>query len=213
MTLEVFEHMNKLIKLITVIAITSTSLHGHATPITYDFVGNIESIFSTSGGQSYECLLTSCSDPLEHDTIDIGAEFSGQFIFDLDASPQDGGTEALAYYPSIFYTQDFLTYPGAFTDVALRVTEQVGTNIRRYMLQNLYWNTSALGDSQVLPGEFDFSQALFALAPNAGCEGCTVGGRASVTIATSVPEPSTLALFAIGLLGMQLARRQILLKT
>ena len=81
------------------------------------------------------------------------------------------------------------------------------------MLQNLYWNTSALGDSQVLPGEFDFSQALFALAPNAGCEGCTVGGRASVTIATSVPEPSTLALFAIGLLGMQLARRQILLKT
>jgi hypothetical protein len=204
--------MNKLIKLITVIAITSISLAGHATPITYDFVGKIESIFSTSE-QSYECLLTSCSAGVEHNTIDIDDEFSGQFIFDLDASPQDGSTPALAYYPSIFYTQDFLTYPGDFTDVALRVTEQAGTNIRRYMLQNLYWNTSVLDDSQVLPGEFDFSEALFALAPNAGCDGCTVGGRAYVTIATSVPEPSTLALFAIGLLGMQLARRQILLKT
>jgi len=198
--------MNKLIKFIAVIAIMSTSLAGNAALITYNFDGEIESIFSRE--KSYECLLSSCGTSVEHTTIKAGDQFSGQFIFDLNTPSKDGGTQTAAFYSSKFYTQDFLTFPGDFSNIALRVTEQAGGNVRRYMLQNLYWKTSDEGDSRVLPYAFDFSDALFALAPAAGCDRCTVGGRAHVTIATSVPEPSILALFAIGLLGMTLAWRK-----
>ena len=200
--------MNRLIKLTAVIAIMSISLAGNAALITYDFVGKIESIFSTSE-QSYECLFTinSCNNNAAHDTITIGNHFSGQFIFDLNTSAKDGSTQTAAFYSTQFYTQNFSTFPGNFPNISLSVTEQEGGNIRRYALQNLYWKTSIEGNSQ-LPDAFDFTNALFALAPAAGCDGCTVGGIAHVTIATSVPEPSILALLAIGLLSMRLARRK-----
>lgn len=189
----------------------------NAVLVSYNFSGALSSVSDTgnllggdfsvgdtfAGTFSYESDSVDGSSSPTYFTSPADVSISAQLnTYDFGSSIASVDLNSDVHY--IFFIAGFSSDP--FIDL--------GTNPGRLMTIFLKDDTGAVFQDDALPTSLDFndfSEATFRLFGDTGPGGATftmLGSISSLTLPSAVPEPTTLAIFGIGLAGLAGMRRR-----
>lgn len=173
---------------VTIIMIEAVGWSARAAPITRTFEINAFNFGPTAPVDPVVANFTVTFDPLGPNVIDQTTGISGTINITL------GSSVAFSYYP-------------INDDLFIGGLEDGGVSSLRLNPQTNDFRVTILDASTVSPNFGSFAYCQIITSFNCGADKDTNSGSVSFT-AVNVPEPTTLAIFAIGLAGLASLRRR-----